>query len=805
MNIKQTPQWLLWRFEDGRKIPINKWGDRSGSTFTDDYLDYEKAVEASNRLVCQGVAFCFTKDDPFIGIDLDDCMLDPYTPKDWAEPIVDRFSTYTELSPSLTGLKLYGIGEKPEGMNSRVKVGDGSIEVYEHGRFFTFTELQVGSSSVAEVDVAWLYETYWSKESAPETRSIALPGSGTPLQERALAYIRDADKPTPGGRNSACFRLAGHLAAMRDNAGSGLSGEDVEQLCQQWNASLPIPMDETEVSKTVANNLKSATPRAEKLPEVPVPQVYDDVDISGIVEANRDVTVAGGTKEDGWGQPDPLPERAKVMPFRIELLPKPLRKWVQDISDRMQCPPDFPAVAMICALSSMIGQKVCIRPKRHDDWSVVANLWGFIVGRPGLMKTPCVQQATAHLRKFEFDAAEEFNKSVEILNATSLVEEEKVRLIKEEIKKRVKAKDEDGAKQVEKELLEARPKQPVATRYIVNMTTVEKLHDLLSENPNGLFVLRDEISGMLSYLEKEEHAEARKFMLESWDGNSSVTIDRIGRGTIRCENAITSVFGGIQPSNLQARIRKIQSGHTHDDGLLQRFQLAVWPDVEPEFINIDRFPDSFAKSQAGELFDRFKDLKQGEVGLEGLEGEPPYVRFSPEAQELFDSWRCDLEKAVRSDEHPETLQSHFAKYRSLIPSLALIDHLSIADANEVSVDSLKRAIAWSDYLKSHALRIYGIATDPDANTARLIGEKILSGKVASEFKVKDIRQKGWSGLTETVVIKSGLARLSEMNWVRLAPNAQPSKGGRPSETFEINPAIFENSPKSQPSKPSEPI
>ena len=88
-----------------------------------------------------------------------------------------------------------------------------------------------------------------------------------------------------------------------------------------------------------------------------------------------------------WPEPQEIPcSLLPVEPFSPELLPVALRHWVSDIANRMQCPPDFPAVGAMVALSSVIGRKACIQPKRQDDWQVVPNLWGAIVGRPGVMK-----------------------------------------------------------------------------------------------------------------------------------------------------------------------------------------------------------------------------------------------------------------------------------------------------------------------------------------------------------------------------------------------------------------------------------
>ena len=81
-----------------------------------------------------------------------------------------------------------------------------------------------------------------------------------------------------------------------------------------------------------------------------------------------------------------------VAPFAEELLPVALRPWISDIAQRMQCPPDYPAVASIIALASVVGRQMAIRPKARDDWTVVANLWGAVIGRPALLKTPAIAE-----------------------------------------------------------------------------------------------------------------------------------------------------------------------------------------------------------------------------------------------------------------------------------------------------------------------------------------------------------------------------------------------------------------------------
>lgn len=283
MILKQHNQWLFWRFEQGRKTPVNKWGEPSGSTRTDDYMSWEEAkvIDDSRRIIVQGPAFCFTKGDPFVGIDLDDCMDDPYTPKEWVKPILERFAgTYRELSPSLTGVKIYCQGKLPDQMKHSARVGDGGVEAYEHGRFFTFTEMSRGDADEVtdqQEAIDWLVEQYLKIEVSDVLGlRMGIPFSlNGDLDQRAADYVANCERPMAGGRNRAAFSIAGHLYAM------GLPSDGVERHVQAWNACLPEPMSTSEVTKVCENAGKNGTPREPK-PDQMMVESYPGVDITAL-------------------------------------------------------------------------------------------------------------------------------------------------------------------------------------------------------------------------------------------------------------------------------------------------------------------------------------------------------------------------------------------------------------------------------------------------------------------------------------------------------------------------------------------
>ncbi len=124
-------------------------------------------------------------------------------------------------------------------------------------------------------------------------------------------------------------------------------------------------------------------------------------------------------------------------------------------------------------------------------------------------------------------------------------------------------------------------RKPHERRYSTNDSTVEKLGELLADNPNGLLVFRDELSGWLKSMDRDGHESDRSFYLEAWAGNGDFTYDRIGRGTIQIEAACVSVLGGIQPGPLSEYVVSASRNGRGADGLLQRFPITGVPRRSP--------------------------------------------------------------------------------------------------------------------------------------------------------------------------------------------------------------------------------
>lgn len=481
--------------------------------------------------------------------------------------------------------------------------------------------------------------------------------------------------------------------------------------------------------------------------------------------------------------PGGLPD---VWPFSFDLLPSTLAPYCRDVSDRLQCAPDYVAVGLMVALGSVIGRSLGIYPKQHDDWLVVPNLWGGIVGRPSLFKSPALAQAIAPLTRLEQAAANVFTEEQAQFKAEQFTAEIRQAEVKKLAKTLIKKGKEEEAVALLAENLSA-VAGPVCRRYKTNDATVEKLGELLADNPRGLLVFRDELMGWLTSMDKEGREGDRSFYLEAFNGVGSFTYDRIGRGTVKINACTVSILGGIQPSKLDRYVRQALGYSSGNDGLMQRFQLLVWPDkMDWKFVN--RAPNKVARQQVDAVFERLAGLRENDQS-EGASSIPA-VRFDDTAQHLFNEWYIALMEKVRDDDLPDYLQSHLGKYASLMPALALIIHLAEQEESSVSEAAVRRAIGWCDYLESHARRVYAPGLYGAEIAAMRLAKRIASGVLGLEFTLRDVYRKGWEGLGTTEEAKGAIDVLLEHNWL-VGLNKFPEAGGRPTKVYIVNPKALE--------------
>jgi hypothetical protein len=233
---------------------------------------------------------------------------------------------------------------------------------------------------------------------------------------------------------------------------------------------------------------------------------------------------------------------------------------------------------------------------------------------------------------------------------------------------------------------------------------VEKLGELLIENPQGLLLFRDELAGWLNTFEKPGRENDRQFYVESWSGKEDFDVDRIGRGSIHIPALCLSIFGSIQPGPLSQYVRSSVMGGIGDDGFIQRFQVMVWPNLPLEWKLIEDLTIESLEAPIEQIFQVLDSIP-----FSPNEQVHP-LKFSDDAQKLFNEWQQRHENKLRKGDLPPHMESHLAKYKKLLPALCLIfEHLKESalgrHPDEVTQITLETALKWLEYFESHAWRI----------------------------------------------------------------------------------------------------
>ena len=546
-----------------------------------------------------------------------------------------------------------------------------------------------------------------------------------------------------------------------------------------WDGYQPFPASE---KSWVVSELRAELNKAE-----PVPEEWTLAPLAGSRSSVFD-----------WEKPNEIETKTPpVQALPPELIPEPFRHWLADVSHRMQAPADFAAISSIVIVGSIIGAGCSIKPKRFDDWEVIPNLWGAAIGRPSVvLKSPSMKEPVSLLERLQAEYGEQFDKDKKGFEFDNEVNQSVKKSLKADLDKATKKpvidKTEIAVLRASFMELDA---EPEATRRLfkTNETSVQSMTVLQNQNPRGLLTFRDELTALLVKWDREDGADERAYFLEGWNGNGSYTDFKIGRGLTEAPNICISLLGGIQPDKLRRYLYQAQNGS--NDGLMQRLQLAVWPDEPEHWQLIDTVPNKAEKRRA---FDIMKALAELDfIGCGAVQSEyddRPYFRFDDAGQVVFNQWLTELQTVKVQQETNPLMVEHFGKFRSLMPSLALIFHcIDIADGKargNVSAKAARLAVEWCVYLESHARRIYAMAESPEHEAAVRLADKIKAVVVSSPFTAKDVYDKHWHGLKDKQEVESACNILIDENWLMMTRKPKPATGRPPAPEYYINPVFL---------------
>lgn len=465
--------------------------------------------------------------------------------------------------------------------------------------------------------------------------------------------------------------------------------------------------------------------------------------------------------------------------LKAEYLPPIVSSWVFDRAEVMGTAPEMIAMSAIATASASIHDNFRLQPKPGEDWNERACLWLMVVADPSSKKSAAMEVALAPMQEINSRLARESE-----AQAATYDSDMRVAKMAQRGRDRMKAKALNGEIVGYDETDDAMPSKPPAALAMVNDTTIEKLADLLVDNPRGMLMYNDELSGwvgrMISYASRGDGSN-RSHWLKLYGGGHE-TIARVGSGVKSIPNWSCGVMGTIQPEKIAEIV-----GQGSDDGLWQRFMTITVPNAhrpaqEREYNRVD--------------YKRYCDAIRG-----SWERQPPekaFVSLSKGAHAVrrpFFDW---VERVASSDGMSPLLRGHIGKWTGLWSRLVLTYHCLACIPSgkwptevEVSEATAKRVTdLLLKYLLPHSMIFYNDTlgqTDVIFGSARTIAAMILA-KGVTRLANRDLAHlsKQWRDRSEGQK-QAIITLLSESGWLIGADTKRKREGS--DTAWAVNPAV----------------
>jgi DNA polymerase-1 len=574
------------------------------------------------------------------------------------------------------------------------------------------------------------------------------------VRKIAAAALLARHWPKQGSRQDTALALAGGLAR------AGWSGADIETFVR---AVVTAAKDLEEVKMRCNVAQRTAEKVAKGANVWGWPKLAELLGPNGksIVGKVCEWLVIGHDQKTTLVSPEPY------RPFPVDALPEPIRSFVVQGAAALGCDPAYLALPALSAAGALIGNSRILRLKR--TWNEVAVIWTCIVGDSGTLKSPAVSAVLSPLYQLQKRLLKQFKVDLQQYQTELEAYNERKRKAKKE----------------EKEFTQDPPERPHLIRVVTGDVTVEKLAQLLEENPKGLLVGRDELGGWLGSF-KRYKGNTGGSDLPNWLEMSragTIQVDRKtgDRPTIFVPYAAVSITGGIQPGALARAI----TAEYLEVGLIARILMAMPPKMRKRWTELEIDP-SLQESYAN-LLEKLREL-QMDTGRDG-EREPFLIRLTPEAKTIwvrfYDEWA-----RVQANVEGE-LAAAFSKLEGYAARLALVHHVvtnvgrNEDDCQPVEAASIEAGITLVQWFAYEVRRIYGSLTESeDARQTRRLIEFIRSH--GGQLTARRLHLSNKTRYPDTEAAEAALDELVRSNLADWVESVNPN-GGRPSRVIVLRP------------------
>lgn len=786
--LTERPQWLIWKKErqpgdkKDRKVPyycngIRRTGEQGSSRDRAGLMTFSAARQAVNAKHAAGVGFAFLPDDGLIGIDLDH-VRDPdtgtWTPR--ALAIVEACNSYTEISPSGTGLHIY-----VEGVSETFKSNDIGVEVFCGRQFFTVTGNHLEGTprevnAISEEALRRLKVTVDKAKKRPDSQPAGVPVpalDGQAKVESALCFV-----PADCGYDEWIkigMAIHAELGAGAFHIWDAWSAKSAKypgekELRGHWRSFRPGAVTGATLY-ALANEAGWRPPRQpradrrmDQAPAAPPPAEMDPSDT-----------------DSGWDEVM-LPGSIILPPLPATLLPTWAGDMAAAVADSTQTPEDMAVMMTLAILATCLQRRFEVAPYGiDDDYTEPLSLWILIAMLSGNRKTAVINALTACLLRWEKLDRDRRRSEIANVNAARAVAKKRI----EKLVKDAANADSDEARQRLREEISREeqdmPAEIFPSKLFTGDTTAETFQRMLVQQGERMAVLTDEAGILQIILGLYSGFVNADVFLQSHAG-SPVRVERADREAYLEKPA--SSFGMAIQNGILADVAS--NPRIRDNGFLARFLYAI-PKSNVGRRDVRRrvsIPESVRQAYESGIFGLLE-------GRPLVPGKPKVLPFTDPAREVWLDFADEVERGQGEGGKFEAILDWTSKLPGAAARVAgLLELAEVGlSADSVSQVSVERAVQLCRLLIPHAHEAFGLlgADNVDAD-----GMAILKWAIAGRrttFKRSDC-QKAMEGRFRSVdrLIKAA-ERLEQRNILR--EYKEVNRRAPPSIWYRVNPKCFD--------------
>lgn len=500
-----------------------------------------------------------------------------------------------------------------------------------------------------------------------------------------------------------------------------------------------------------------------------------------------------------WPEPTPLPTLPPLVEFPTDALPDWVRDWVRAEAKATQTPEDLAGTCALAVLAACAGGRVEVEAR--SGWREPTNLYGLPVMPPGSRKSAVVAAATRPL----YAAEEDLAAAVRAGQAEALVARDIAQKVAKAATEKAAKATADKRAALTSDAISAQSaadgiEVPVTPRLLADDVTPEAVGSLLAAHGGRLAIISAE-GGVFDTMNGRYSGGVPS--LDVWlKGHSGDTlrVDRKGREAEYIRRPALTMLLTVQPAVLAA---VAQNPAFRGRGLVARFLPALPADnVGRREVGALPVPDDI---------DAAYEKRVGELAVELADWtDPAVLTLDAEARALLLKIERGVEPRLLPDGEYGSIREWASKLVGAVLRIAALLHLAEPGGQRtgmpITADTLRRASRLGDYFAGHAMRAFGgLAPHDRDHAAELLGwlrrrpqnPQNQPGGAADTGSVGyvvlsqrdahyELKRRAWVESADD--IRAAFDVLAEHGWVRLLPR-EPGKPGRPSERYELHPAI----------------